>query len=245
MTDSTYPRVLAVSELEVSTTPRHSAVVRVTHWLTTISFFALVLSGIAILLAHPRLYWGETGARDGPALLNLPLPFVLDLPLRGPGRYVHFLFAWILVFTGFVYIVDGLLTRHFSRDLLPPTSELNRQRIRRAIRDHLRLKPSAADEELTYNLLQRITYLLVIFVAFPVMLWTGLAMSPAIVSVIPTIVTVLGGQQAARTIHFFTACLLVLFFVVHVAMICLAGFTERVRAMITGCAPVTKEVVHE
>jgi thiosulfate reductase cytochrome b subunit len=241
MTESTYPQVLTVSDLEVSTSPRHSAVVRVTHWLTTLSFFALVLSGIAILLAHPRLYWGETGVRGGPALLNLPLPFVLDLPLRGPGRYVHFLFAWILVFTGFVYIVDGLVTRHFSRDLLPPRSELNPQRIARVIRDHLRLKPSAADEGLTYNLLQRITYLLVIFVAFPVMLWTGLAMSPAIVSVIPTIVTVLGGQQSARTIHFFMACLLVLFLVVHVAMICLAGFTKRVRAMITGRAPVAKE----
>ena len=241
MTESTYPRVLSVSDLEVSTTPRHSAVVRITHWLTTLSFIALVLSGIAILLAHPRLYWGETGVRGGSSLIDLPLPFVLDVPLRGPGRYVHFLFAWIAVFTGLVYVVHGLLTRHFSGHLLPARSELSGSQIRRVIWDHLRLKPPAEEEALTYNLLQRVAYLLVVFVAFPLMLWTGLAMSPAITSVIPATVTVFGGQQSARTIHFFVACFLVLFVVIHLVMIRLAGFTTRVRAMITGHAAVTKE----
>src|SRR5215472_6715740 len=85
MAESTYSRVLTVSDSEVSTAQRHSALVRITHWLTTFSFLALVLSGITILLAHPRLYWGETGARDGPSLIDLPLPFVLDIPMRGPG----------------------------------------------------------------------------------------------------------------------------------------------------------------
>jgi thiosulfate reductase cytochrome b subunit len=241
VTESTHSRVLTVSESEASTATRHSAVVRITHWITTLSFFALALSGITILLAQPRLYWGETGARGGPSLIDLPLPFVLDVPMRGPGRYVHFLFAWISVFTGFVYIVDGLLTRHFSRHLLPARPQLNGKQIHRVIWDHLRLKRPAEEEALTYNLLQRITYLLVIFVAFPLMVWTGLAMSPAITSVIPGTVTSFGGQQSARTIHFFVACFLVLFFFIHVAMVGLAGFTRRVRAMITGHAAVTKE----
>ena len=84
--------------------PRHSALVRVTHWISSLSFLVLVLSGVAILLAHPRLYWGETGAVGGPSLIDLPLPFVLDVPIRGPGRYLHFLAAWVTVFTGLVYV---------------------------------------------------------------------------------------------------------------------------------------------
>jgi thiosulfate reductase cytochrome b subunit len=215
--------------------------VRITHWVTTLSFLALVLSGITILLAHPRLYWGETGVRGGPSLIDLPLPFVLDVPMRGPGRYVHFLFAWILLFTGLVYVVDGLLSRHFSRHLLPVRSELNWERVRRLLLNHLRLKPAKQEDALSYNLLQRVAYLLVIFVVFPLMFWTGLAMSPAITSVFPSIVTFWGGQQSARTIHFFTACLLVGFLMVHVAMVYLAGFTARVRAMTTGRPAGTKE----
>ena len=74
---------------------RHSVLVRVTHWTTALSFLVLVLSGITILLAHPRLYWGEAGAVGGPSLVDLPLPFVLDVPVRGPGRYLHFLASWV------------------------------------------------------------------------------------------------------------------------------------------------------
>ena len=83
-------------------------------------------------------------------------------------------------------------------------------------------------------MLQRLTYLVVIFVLFPLVIWTGLAMSPAIASTFPAAVAVLGGQQSARTMHFFVSVLLVLFLLVHVVMICLTGFRNRVRAMITG-----------
>src|SRR6185436_8802485 len=104
--------------------PRHSSWVRVTHWTTALSFLVLVLSGIAILLAHPRLYWGETGAVGGPSLIDLPLPFVLDKPIRGPGGYLHFLAAWVMVFTGLVYVARGLAARHFGRTLLPARRDL-------------------------------------------------------------------------------------------------------------------------
>jgi thiosulfate reductase cytochrome b subunit len=99
--------------------PRHSLFVRLTHWITAAAFVVLLLSGIAILLAHPRLYWGETGAVGGPSLIDLPLPFVLDVPIRGPGRYLHFLAAWICVFTGLAYVAIGIVTGHFARSLLP------------------------------------------------------------------------------------------------------------------------------
>jgi len=193
---------------------RHSAVVRITHWITTLSFFALLVSGVAILLAHPRLYWGETGGVGTPSLIDLPLPFVL-VGQTGWGRYLHFLAAWVCVLTGLLYVFSGFLTAHFRQNFL---------------------SASAA-----YNILQRLTYLVVVFVLFPLMIWTGLAMSPAITSVLPALVEVFGGQQSARTIHFVISIALVLFLVVHVAMVWRAGFRTRVGAMITGYTAASKE----
>jgi DMSO/TMAO reductase YedYZ molybdopterin-dependent catalytic subunit/thiosulfate reductase cytochrome b subunit len=216
---------------------RHSALVRVTHWISALSFLVLVLSGIAILLAHPRLYWGETGGVGTPSLVDLPLPFVLQVPIRGPGRYLHFLAAWILVFTGLVYVSRGLAARHFGRNLLPARDELNVGAIGNVIRSHLRFERSSEKDFATYNVLQRLSYTTVVFVLSPLMLWTGLAMSPAATSVFPFLVTAFGGQQTARTVHFFVACLLVLFLFVHVAMVWLTGFRSRMRAMITGRGP--------
>jgi thiosulfate reductase cytochrome b subunit len=234
MAEAACVRGLATSRGESHLAPRHSALVRITHWITAIAFLCLVISGAAILLAHPRLYWGETGARDGPSMIDLPLPFALNVPIRGPGRYLHFLSAWITLFAGLTYFSSGLFTLHFRRHLFPAKSDLTWKQIRQVILRHLRFERPPEEEALAYNLLQRLTYLLVIFVLFPLMFWTGLAMSPAITSVFPWVVTAFGGQQSARTVHFFLANILLLFLIIHVAMICLAGFTNRVRAMITG-----------
>src|SRR6266852_2164612 len=100
MAQSAYVRRFAIAESDVVQPPRHSAVVRITHWITALSFFALLISGIAILLAHPRLYLGETGGVGASSLFDLPLPFVRHEPIRGPGRYLHFLAAWVCVLTG-------------------------------------------------------------------------------------------------------------------------------------------------
>jgi thiosulfate reductase cytochrome b subunit len=227
-------------EFRLTTGMHHSAVVRVTHWITAISFVGLLVSGIAILLAHPRLYWGETGAVGTDSLVDLPLPFVLT-GQSGWGRYLHFLSAWVSLFTGLVYVVSGVLTEHFHKDLLPAKVDLSLGSIAHVISNHLHLRRPTEDESLQYNILQRLTYLSVVFVLFPLMIWTGLAMSPAITSVVPIVVTLLGGQQSARTIHFFAAGALSLFLVVHVAMICLVGFRSRIGAMITGNAAVRKE----
>jgi thiosulfate reductase cytochrome b subunit len=109
------------------------------------------------------------------------------------------------------------------------------------ITNHLRFRPVTESSVWSYNVLQRLTYLFVIFVLFPLVIWTGLAMSPAIASAFPTAVTVLGGQQSARTIHFFVSVFLFLFFFVHIVMVCLSGFRNRMRAMITGHAAVDIE----
>ena len=188
---------------------RHSLLVRITHWLTAVSVVALLVSGVAILIAHPRLYWGESGSIDTPSLIDLPL--TLTFGHSGWGRYLHFLSAWAIVLTGVVYVLAGLLTRHFRRHLLP-----------------------GADEPSHYTLLQRLTYLVVIFALFPSIIVTGLAMSPAVTSVMPWLATMLGGHQSARTIHFFAAVAVTLFVVGHVTMVAFAGFAVRVTSMITG-----------
>src|SRR5437773_5886787 len=140
MAESVQLRELAIPRVNVAALPRHSAVVRITHWITALSFLALLLSGIAILLAHPRLYWGETGAVGTPSLIDLPLPFVLHVPIRGPGRYLHFLSAWVCVLTGVIYVVSGAFTLHFRRNLLPAKTDLAWSNAWRVISNHLHLK---------------------------------------------------------------------------------------------------------
>lgn len=225
-------RGLAIREADVSDRPRHASVVRITHWITALSFLGLLISGIAILLAHPRLYWGETGAVGAPSLIDLPIPFTLGH--SGWGRSLHFLSAWVCVLTGLVYVLYGLFSQHFRRNLLPAKADLGWGPVSGAVSSHLHGKRPPEDESLTYNVLQRLAYVGVVFVLFPLIILTGLAMSPAITSVVPVLVNVFGGQQSARTVHFFVAGLLALFLFIHIAMVGLAGFTTHVRAMITG-----------
>jgi len=213
----------------------HSAIVRITHWLLAISFISLVVSGTAILIIHPRLYWGETGTWNMPSLIDLPLPYIRGH--SGWGRYVHFLSAWVCVLSGITYVVAGLVNRHFRADLVPSRAEFTVREIFVVIRNHLLWRRPAKDKSWRYNVVQQLTYLAVVFVLFPAMIWTGLAMSPAITSQYPFIVTVLGGHQSARTLHFIVANLLVVFFIVHMAMLFLVGFGSHVLAMITGYKP--------
>ena len=138
--------------------------------------------------------------------------------------------------TGLVYGVAGFLNGHFRRNLLPALSDVSPQRLAFSIAEHLRFERPSAEEAWSYNVLQRLAYVLVIFVLFPMIVWTGLAMSPSFVSAVPAAVNVLGGQQSARTLHFFLTGALVLFLLVHVFMVFLAGFRNRMRAMITGRA---------
>ena len=232
-------------------TSRHSALVRVTHWITTLCFFALLVTGVEIVISHPRFYWGETGNVATSPLFKLPIPASRSTVPTGYGyvlpdqngwsRYLHFQAAWFAVLTGLLYIISSFFTGHLRKDLLPGGTDLSWKSFSNAIAKHMRFKRPGADEAWSYNLLQRLTYLFVIFVLFPLVIWTGLAMSPAIASAFPSTVSVLGGQQSARTIHFFVSVFLFLFLLVHIMMICLTGFRNRMRAMITGRAGADQE----
>jgi thiosulfate reductase cytochrome b subunit len=229
MADSVYIPGLAVRRPVLSCALRHSATVRITHWINALSFLGLLVSGIGILLAHPRFYWGETGGIGTPSLFDLPLPFMLGGP-SGWGRYLHFESAWLCVLNGLLYTGSGLAGGHFRQNLVPARADLTWGSVREAIAGDARGERAAS----RYNVIQRITYLAVVFLLFPLMVWTGLAMSPAITSVFPALVTVLGGHQCARTIHFFAAIVLVVFVLIHVALVGRSGFRRRVGAMITG-----------
>jgi thiosulfate reductase cytochrome b subunit len=233
MAATTYLEAGTIRDASRTETPRFSLVVRVTHWVNTISFVALVISGFGILLAHPRFYWGETGGLGTPSSLDLPLPFMLGGP-SGWGRYMHFQAAWLCVLTGLLYAISGLITQHFRKNLWPASGQLSWSWLKHDLANHLRFKKPGPEEAYSYNVLQKLSYLVVVFVLFPLMIWTGMAMSPVVTSVFPFFVRWSAGYESARTIHFLAANLLVLFVLVHVAMVCLAGFVQRTMAMITG-----------
>lgn len=230
---------------------RHTLLVRVTHWITVISFVALLVTGVEILISHPRFYWGEVGNSLTLPLFKIPIPssrssvptgFGYTLPdQNGWSRYLHFEAAWALILTGFVYFIFGLKTRHFRRNLFPVVADRTWAAFRQVIAEHLRLAPASGADGRSYNVLQRSTYLAVIFVLFPFVVLTGLAMSPSFNSAVPWVVNALGGRQSARTLHFLVSVSLVLFLLAHVLMIALTGFVSRTREMITGIATTAEE----
>jgi thiosulfate reductase cytochrome b subunit len=249
--DSACVPTVASAVPSATVTPRHSALVRITHWITTLCFLALLVSGAEIVISHPRFYWGETGNILTPTLFKLPIPSSRALVPSGYGyvlpdqngwsRYLHFQSAWLVVLSGLLYFIFGVLTGHFRENLLPDGADLSWRTLARSVASHLRFERPSESEAWSYNVLQRLSYLCVIFVLFPFVIWTGLAMSPAFVSAFPAAVNVLGGQQSARTLHFFVSLALVLFLLVHVGMVWFAGFGSRMRAMITGRAGTNME----
>jgi thiosulfate reductase cytochrome b subunit len=179
-----------------------------------------------------------------PASRNtVPTAYSYMLPdQNGWSRYLHFQAAWAVVLTGVVYAIFSFWTGHFRKDLFPAPGERTWRAFAEAITKSFRRSPPQAAGAHAYNVMQRTTYLAVIFGLFPLVIWTGLAMSPAFVSAVPAAVTLLGGRQSARTLHFFVTGFLLLFLLVHVTMVVLAGFRSRMRAMITGRAVSPREV---
>jgi thiosulfate reductase cytochrome b subunit len=224
--------------------PRHAGFVRLTHWLTFLCFMALLVSGLEIVISHPRFYWGETGNVNMTPLFSLHIPSSRDTVATGYGyvmpdqngwsRALHFQSAWALVIVGTVYVIVGLWTGHFRRNLAPARGSRNLRAHLSRFRQYLRRAPNEPGELDSYNVLQRTTYLSVIFILFPMIIWTGLALSNAFDAAFPFAVNLLGGRQSARTLHFFITGALVLFLVVHVIMVAVSGFKSRMRAMFTG-----------
>jgi thiosulfate reductase cytochrome b subunit len=256
---------------------RHTRITRLTHWINLLCSTVLLMSGLQIFMAHPALYWGQSGAdADRPAfeigadnsgggspvgftrigsltfettgILGVSrnasgdpaerafprwatLPGWRDLAL---GRRWHFFFAWLFAANLLVYLVAGLASGHFWRDLLPSRQQLRPRALLHDIAGHLRLKFPRGEASRGYNPLQKLTYLCVVFVLLPLMILTGLAMSPGMDAILPWLVDLFGGRQSARTIHFIAASLILLFVFVHVAMVLLAGPLNELRAMFTG-----------
>ncbi|PRA48184.1 hypothetical protein CQ062_22485 [Ochrobactrum sp. MYb68] len=172
---------------------------------------------------------GEPTARAFPAWATIPS--FQDL---AAGRRWHFFFAWLFAINGILYLGFSILSGHFRRDLAPTVHQLAPRHLWHEILDHARLRFPEGENAKHYNALQKLSYLAVIVVLLPLMVLTGLTMSPGIDAALPALVDVFGGRQSARTIHFITASLLVLFVIVHIAMVVLSGFWNNIRSMITG-----------
>ena len=150
------------------------------------------------------------------------------------GRHWHFFFAWLFVINGLVYLVWGLINGHLRRDMLPTRAQLRPAHILHEIATHAQLKFPKGEAARTYNVIQKATYLAVIVVLLPMMLATGLSMSPGFNAAAPWLIDLFGGRQSARTIHFLSAGLIVTFIIVHVVLVVLSGFWNNIRSMITG-----------
>jgi thiosulfate reductase cytochrome b subunit len=172
---------------------------------------------------------GELTERGFPAWATIPS--YQDL---ATGRRWHFFFAWLFVINGVVYLAYGFALGHFRRDLAPSGEEVTLPHLWHEIKDHARLRFPKGDKARRYNALQKLAYLIVIFLLLPLMLATGLTLSPGVDAGYPFLLDVFGGRQSARAIHFITAWTIVLFVIVHIVMVILSGLWNNLRSMITG-----------
>ena len=220
------------------TVKRHRLSTRLWHWLNALLLYILFASGLGIFNAHPRLYWGQYGANFDRAWLELErfgswwtLPASYNLAL---SRHWHLAAAPIFAFALLAYMLWSLANRHVSRDLAFRKGELAPRHVWQDIRDHARLRFPTGAAALRYNVLQKDSYIGVIFVALPLVILTGLTMSPGMNAAWPWLVDLFGGRQSARSLHFIAAVALAAFFLVHILMVLLAGPLNEIRAMITG-----------
>lgn len=216
---------------------RHRLPVRIMHWINVLSFFILLMSGLQIFNAHPALNWGASSYNGKPPLLEIAGGFPGWATLPGTqwlsmARSWHFFFAWVFVINGIAYVLYGLASRHLARDLAPDARDW--RSVGQSISDHLRLRHPKGEAAKKYNVLQKLAYLGVIFGLLPLVILMGWAMSPWLDAVLPGWVTLVGGRQSARTLHFIAAWALVAFVVVHVAQVVIGGLWNNLRSMVTG-----------
>ena len=248
---------MSISESPKTESTRHKRWVKSTHFIITLSFLALTVSGYVILMSHPRLYWGKAGNDLTPALFELPISrnyhhngWEKSVPFKhltgsrvsaartydifnenGWGRSTHFLAAWFLFAAGLIYFVAGFFSGHFRRNLAPARGEFRLKLLWADFVSHFRKQSYYSGK---YGLLQKVTYLWVILFLFPVVILTGFTMSPAITASYPFLLKIFFGHQSARTIHFFAASLLVLFLLVHLVMVTRSGFKRNLWAITFG-----------
>ncbi len=217
---------------------RHRLSTRLWHWLNALLLYVLFTSGLGIFNAHPRLYWGHYGANFDHAWLELErFPGWITLPGHyslALSRHWHLADAPIFAFALLLYMVWSLANRHVADDLAFRRGELAPRHVWRDIRDHARLRFPTGVAALRYNILQKASYSGVIFLLLPLVILTGLTMSPGMNAAWPWLVDLFGGRQSARSLHFLAAFALVAFFLVHILMVLLAGPLNELRSIITG-----------
>jgi thiosulfate reductase cytochrome b subunit len=222
---------------------RHHLVTRVWHWTNAITLAIMLMSGLMIFNAHPRLYWGQFGAHHDPAWFELgsesapAFPGWITIPSHyslADARLWHLAFAWLLVAALLGYLVWALVRGHLRRQIIPRLAELRPSHLLHDLIEHARLRFPTGAAALNYNVFQKLAYGAVLFGLLPGVILTGLTMSPGMNAALPWLVDLFGGRQSARSIHFLCAAGLVAFFLVHMAMVVLAGPFNEVRSMITG-----------
>lgn len=251
---------------------RHRLSTRVWHWINAVTLLIMLMSGLMIFNAHPRLYWGELGANFDHAWLEIAatqtgrgMLRIGSLTLETTGvlgawtdsdgvlrtrafpcwatipstynladaRLWHLFFAWALALGLLAYLLRSLFNGHIRRDIHIRRREWRPAHIWHDVKQHARLRFPTGAAALKYNVLQKLSYAGVLFILLPLVILTGLAMSPG-TDAWSSISALFGGRQSARSIHFLCAFALVAFFVVHIAMVVLAGPINEVRSMITG-----------
>ncbi len=254
------------------TRKRHRLTTRLWHWINALCLVVLLMSGLTIFNAHPRLYWGEYGANDDYAWMAVgssermgylrlgelrlettgflgnwqdsqgrtqtwAFPGWATIPSSyslADGRRWHFFFAWIFSFGLGFFMLRSLWNRHIFRDLHMRRKEWRPSHLWRSFRNHMSLRAIRHSVGEDYNSIQKLSYIGVIFVLLPLMIFTGLTMSPAMDANWPILTNLFGGRQSARSLHFIAAFLLVLFFLIHMVMVLLSGPFRQIGAMISG-----------
>jgi thiosulfate reductase cytochrome b subunit len=251
---------------------RHRLSTRGWHWTNVVAVTVMLMSGLMIFNAHPRLYWGSCGANPDHAWLEITsrgnigevriagltvettgvlgvfrnangqlmgraFPDWMTIPSYyslADARLWHLAFAWLLAFALLAYLLWSLVNRHISGDLHITRREWSPAHLWQDIKDHARLKFPVGEAVLRYNILQKLAYCSVLFVLLPLVILTGMTMSPGLDAGFPFLPDLFGGRQSARSLHFIAAFGLVAFFVVHIIMVVLAGPINEVRSMVTG-----------
>ena len=261
---------------------RHALATRIWHWINVLTVVVMLMSGLMIFNAHPRLYWGQYGANADPAWLEIrstanqgylrigswqiettgllghrveangrlnrrAFPGWMTIPSGyslAAGRRWHFAFAWVLAIGLVLFVLTSFANRHV-RQLAPRLRELKPRHIGREIAQHARLRFPTGLAALEYNTLQKLSYFGVIFILLPLLILTGLAMSPSMNAAWPWLLDIFAGRQSARSIHFICAWAMVAFVIVHLIMVVLAGPVNEVRSMITGWFRIKPARAHE
>ncbi|MBW4331262.1 cytochrome b/b6 domain-containing protein [Stakelama sp. CBK3Z-3] len=217
---------------------RHRLATRLWHWVTAATIFVMLGSGLMILNAHPHLYWGQYGANfDHPWISFSRFPGWMTIPSTynlALARRWHLTFALLLAFALLAFMIASLINRHFQRDLRVAPRELAPGHLWCDLKAHLAFRFHDPARPGAFNTLQKLSYVAVIFVLLPLIIGTGLTMSPGINAAWPWLLDLFGGRQSARSIHFITATLIVAFIIVHLTLVILAGPLGEIRSMITG-----------